>query len=62
MYQRNNILFEKNNVSKASHKSIKEMRKALSKKTFTPDIKAQKMWIANAVLFNESKVTLLTSI
>ena len=55
-------IFEKNNVSKASHKSIKEMRKALSKKTFRPDIKVQKMWIANAVLFNELKVTLLTSV
>ena len=38
------------------------MVKALSKKTFTPDGKARKTRIADVVLFNESKVTLLTSI
>ena len=55
-------IFEKYNVSKASQESVEEMVKALSKKTFTPDGKARKMRIAGAVLFNESKVTLLTSI
>ena len=38
------------------------MVKALSKNIFTLNGKAQKMRIANAVLFNESKVTLPTSI
>ena len=38
------------------------MVKALSKNTFTPDGKARKTRIADVVLFNESKVTLLTSI
>ena len=55
-------IFEKYNVSKASQKSIEEMVKALSKKTFTPDGKAWKMRTADIVLFSESKVTLLTSI
>ena len=38
------------------------MGKTLSKKTFTPDGKAWKMRILDAVLFSQSKVTLLTSI
>ena len=33
-------IFEKYNVSKSFQESIKEMMKALSKKTFTPDDKA----------------------
>ena len=37
------------------------MVKTLSKKTFTPDGKARKMRVVDAVLLNESKVTLLTS-
>ena len=55
-------IFERYNVSKASQESIEEMVKALSKKKFNWDGKAGKMSIANAVLFNEPKVTLVTSI
>ena len=55
-------IFEKYNVSKASQESVEEMVKALSKKTFTPDGKTWKMRLADAVLFNESKVTLLAFI
>ena len=55
-------IFERYDVSKASQESIEEMVKALSKNIFTLNGKAQKMRIANAVLFNESKVTLPTSI
>ena len=54
-------IFEKYNVSKTSQESVEEMVKTLSKKTFTPDGKARKMRVVDAVLLNESKVTLLTS-
>ena len=46
-------IFEKYNVSKASQELIEEMMKVPCKKTFIPDGKAQKMMIADAVLFNE---------
>ena len=55
-------IFEKYNVSKASQESVEKLGKVLSQKTFTPDGKAWKMGITDKVLFNESKVTLLTSI
>ena len=55
-------IFEKYNVSKASQESVEEMVKALSKKTFTPDGKTWKMRLADASLFNESKVTQLAFI
>ena len=55
-------IFERYNVSKASLESIEEMGKTISKKTFTPDGKAWTMRISDKVLFNESKVALLTSI
>ena len=54
-------IFEKYNVSKASQESIEEMVKALRKKTFKSDSKVRIMGTADAVLFNESKITLLTS-
>ena len=49
-------------IIKASQESIEEIVKALSKKMFTLDDKTRKMRIADAVLFNKSKVTLLTSV
>ena len=55
-------IFENYNVSKASQESVEEIVKALSKKTSTPDGKAREMRIPDARLFNESKITLLTSI
>ena len=55
-------IFENYNVSKASQESLEEIVKALSKKTSTPDGKAREMRIPDARLFNESKITLLTSI
>ena len=54
-------IFEKYNISKASQESIEEMVKALRKKTFKSDGKVRIMGTADAVLFSESKVTLLTS-
>ena len=54
-------IFEKYDVSKTAEESVEEMVKTLSKKTFTPDGKARKMRVVDAVLLNESKVTLLTS-
>ena len=54
-------IFEKYDVSKTSEESVEEMVKTLSKKTFTPDGKARKMRVVDAVLLNESKDSLLTS-
>ena len=46
-------IFEKYNVSKASQELIEEMMEVPCKKTFIPDGKAQKIIIADAVLFSE---------